>query len=292
MTAASPPFDTRTADADATMAFIGGGNMARALIGGLRASSPTMGITVVEPSATQRAALTQDFGVRALAAADDALREASVVVWAVKPQAFADASAPCQGLVGQALQLSVMAGIRSVDIGRATRTDRVVRAMPNTPALIGQGITGMFARASVDADQRRHVERILAPTGQWLWLDEESALDAVTALSGSGPAYVFYVLEAMIDAGVRVGLSADDARQLALATLRGATALAAQSSESPRTLRERVTSQGGTTHAALEVLEQRRVAAAIEDAVVAARDRAHAMGDLFSGAHASDAVQR
>ena len=282
MPAAFSSDDPSTPGKPRHIAFIGGGNIARAIVGGLRASAPSLAITVVEPSQPGRDALTRDFGVQALAAAGEPLRAATVVVWAVKPQSFAEAAAPCRGLIDHALQLSVMAGIRSADVARATRVDAVVRAMPNTPALIGQGITGLFARPGVDEQQRDEVQRILAPTGEGLWLDDEAALDAVTALSGSGPAYVFYVLEAMIEGGVRVGLAPEHARQLALATLQGATALAAQSNESPRTLRERVTSPGGTTHAAVTLLDQRQVGSAIEDAIVAARDRATQMGDLFA----------
>ncbi len=263
------------------MVFVGGGNMARAIIGGLRAQWPGMVITVVDPSAPGLEALVRVFGVRALAAPDASLKDTTLVVWAVKPQSFAKAALPYLGLVPHALHLSVMAGIRSDTIARATHARHVVRAMPNTPALIRQGITGLFARSGVDAAQRLMVEQVLAPTGQLLWLDDETQLDAVTALSGSGPAYVFYLLEAMINAGEKVGLTGAAAKQLALATLQGATQLAAQSQESPQVLRERVTSQGGTTHAAITVLEQRAVGDAIQAAIVAARDRAAAMGDEF-----------
>ncbi len=265
------------------IAFIGGGNMARAIIGGLRAADAALRIIVIDPFDAGRSALAAEWGVQAHAAAHDSLRDAAIVVWAVKPQSFAEAAAPCAGLVSDALQLSVMAGVRSDALVQATHTQRIVRAMPNTPALIGLGITGLFARAAVKPTERAAVERVLSATGQWLWFDDEGQLDAVTALSGSGPAYVFYVLEALIAAGERTGLSGQAAKQLALATLRGATELAARSDESPQTLRERVTSKGGTTHAALAVLAQRGVRDAIEEAVVAARDRARAMGDVFVG---------
>jgi pyrroline-5-carboxylate reductase len=265
-----------------TIAFIGGGNMAGALIGGLlRSGWPAAAISVVEPNAAQRAVLESRFGVRTLGDADGTLVGADCVVWAVKPQLFKAAAAPCAAHVGGALQLSVMAGIRSDAIAGATGSDRVVRAMPNTPALIGEGMTGLFARAAVSADERAQVERLLAPTGQTLWVDRETQLDAVTALSGSGPAYVFYLLEAWIEAGTAMGLSAAQAKQLAVATLAGATSLARDSDEPPAVLRERVTSKGGTTHAAITSLDTDGVRAAFVRALQAAEARAGELGDEF-----------
>ena len=268
------------------LAFIGGGNMARAIIGGLRVSQATgrpesSSIVVVEPAAELRDALVRDFGVVALEQPTQALRDAQVVVWAVKPQSFGKAAADASAHIGGALQLSIMAGIRSDAIARAAGTPRVVRAMPNTPALIGQGIAGLYARPDVDAAGRAAAEHVLAPTGQLLWVEREEQLDAVTALSGSGPAYVFYLLEALIAAGEANGLSASQAKRLALGTLAGATELAARSDESPAQLRERVTSKGGTTHAALEVMKARGVADAVIAAVAAANDRARQLGDEF-----------
>jgi pyrroline-5-carboxylate reductase len=209
------------------------------------------------------------------------LNDAALVVWAVKPQLFQSAAAPCATFVGQALHLSVMAGIRSDTISRATGTERIVRSMPNTPALIGQGIAGLYARAAVTATDRAEVEAVLAPTGQTLWVDKEEDLDAVTALSGSGPAYVFYFVEAMMLAARDMGLSAAQGKQLALATFAGATALAQASSEAPELLRERVTSKGGTTYAALSSLEASGVKAAIVQALRAAQQRARELGDEF-----------
>ncbi len=263
-----------------TIAFIGGGNMASAVIGGLvGAGHPGERIVVVEPGAAQRQGLTDKFGVRASAAADAMLAGATLVVWAVKPQMFAVAAAPCRGHVGAALHLSVMAGIRSDAIARAVASERVVRAMPNTPALIGQGIAGLFARAAVTDADRAQVEAVLAATGQTLWVDDEAALDAVTALSGSGPAYVFHLVEAMLEAARRMGLPADAARRLAVQTIAGSAALVAASPESPETLRRNVTSPGGTTQAAIAVFESRGVKAAIVEAILAARDRAIELGD-------------
>ncbi len=261
------------------LAFVGGGNMARAIIGGLHASGLAASTVVIEPVAELRDALVRDFGVAAHAGAHASLRDADVVVWAVKPQSFAEAAAPIAAYVAGALQLSIMAGVRSDAISRASGSARVVRAMPNTPALIGQGMAGLFARAEVDDAGRAAAERVLAPTGRLLWVEREAQLDAVTALSGSGPAYVFYVLEALVAAGEANGLSASQAKRLALGTLAGATELAARSNEPLALLRERVTSKGGTTHAALEVMRERGVGPAIEAAVGAAALRARELGE-------------
>ena len=271
----------------ATIAFIGGGNMATALIGGLvRAGRVAAEILVIDPGAEARARLAADFGVQTGAAADARLDQAALVVWAVKPQLLADAAAPCAAWVRGALHLSVMAGIRSDTlaraIGLAPADARIVRSMPNTPALIGRGIAGLFASAAVSVGERKLVEQVLAPTGQTLWVAKEADLDAVTALSGSGPAYVFYFVEAMMAAASAMGLSAEQGRQLALATFDGATALAAQSSDTPELLRERVTSKGGTTYAALQSLEADGVKAAFVRAIVAAQQRAAGLGDEFS----------
>jgi pyrroline-5-carboxylate reductase len=274
---ASPP---------ATVAFIGGGNMASALIGGLvRAGRAAAEILVIDPSAEQRTRLSTEFGVQTLAAADARLGDVALVVWAVKPQLFGDAAAPCAAWVRGALHLSVMAGIRSDTIARAIgqrpTEARIVRSMPNTPALIGRGIAGLFASAAVSAGERKLVEQVLASSGKTLWVATEADLDAVTALSGSGPAYVFYFVEAMMAAASAMGLSAEQGRQLALATFDGATALAAQSPDAPELLRERVTSKGGTTFAALQSLEADGVKAAFIRAMVAAQLRARTLGDEF-----------
>jgi pyrroline-5-carboxylate reductase len=256
--------------------------MASAIVGGLVASGRAAGsIVVVEPDAAQRAKLHAERGVRTLAAADASLGAAALCVWAVKPQLFKAAAAPCAAFVGGALQLSVMAGIRSEAIAHAAGTERVVHAMPNTPALVGQGMTGLYARAAASAADRAQVEAVLAPTGRLLWLARETELDAVTALSGSGPAYVFYFVEAMMEAAVQMGLDAEQGRQLALGTFAGATALAQASPDAPALLRERVTSPGGTTHAALASLEASGVKAAFVAALHAAERRARELGDEF-----------
>jgi pyrroline-5-carboxylate reductase len=177
----------------------------------------------------------------------------------------------------------VMAGVRIGAIVRASGSAQVVRCMPNTPALIGKGIAGMFATPAVSAAQRDDVQALFAPTGASLWVDQEEDLDAVTALSGSGPAYVFYVLEAMMQAAIEMGLSAEQGRQLALATFDGATALAAASKETPQTLRAQVTSKGGTTFAAITSLEADAVKAAFVKALKAAQQRARELGDELGG---------
>jgi len=262
------------------LAFIGGGNMAGAIFGGLvRSGWPADAIHVVEPWPEQRERIAAAHpGVHVLAAADASLAAADIVVWAVKPQSFADAAAACAPHVGRALQLSVMAGIRSQALVRASGSQRVVRAMPNTPALIGQGIAGLYAREAVVAADREAVEAVLAPTGQLLWVEREEQLDAVTALSGSGPAYVFYFIEAMIEAGTQLGLAPDQARRLAEQTFAGAASLSMQSDEPVQLLRNRVTSKGGTTQAAIESLEVDHVREAIVRALHAAQARAVELG--------------
>jgi pyrroline-5-carboxylate reductase len=265
-----------------TIAFIGGGNMASAIIGGLLKNGHSPGdIFVLEPQAEQRSVLQRKLGVITLEAPGSVMQRAQWVVWAVKPQHFKVAAQSCVEQIGGAVQLSVMAGIRSDTMVAALGTQRVVRAMPNTPALVGMGISGLFARAEVSSDERMAVQQMLAPTGGTLWVEQESDLDAVTALSGSGPAYVFYFIEAMVQAAQDMGLSAEQGKQLALATFSGSTALAAASPESPEFLRERVTSQGGTTAAAIAALEHAHVKSAFVKAMKAAQRRALELGHEF-----------
>jgi pyrroline-5-carboxylate reductase len=264
------------------IAFIGGGNMASAIIGGLiRQGMKPEQITVVEPFAEAAAKLLQDFGIHALPAAGPALAQADLVVWAVKPQMFSEAATPVMPHTAQALHLSVAAGIRTDSIRRWVGTERVVRCMPNTPALVGQGMTALYPCPQVTAADKALVEQVIGTTGQYLWVNQESQLDAVTALSGSGPAYVFYFLEAMAEAGVGMGLSADQAYQLAVATFSGASSLAAASTESPEVLRQRVTSKGGTTYAAITSMEAAGIKSAFVKAMQAAEVRARELGDEF-----------
>jgi pyrroline-5-carboxylate reductase len=267
--------------ASLSIAFIGGGNMATAIVGGLlkQGVAPSQ-LLVVDPTEAARERMAS-LGARTLAQADASLAQAQVVVWAVKPQQFKEAAQACAAHTSQALHYSVMAGLRTADMAKWLGTPRVVRAMPNTPALVGLGMTGLYAGVDVTDEERALVSALVAPTGQSMWLPQEADLDAVTALSGSGPAYVFYVLEAMIAAAEKLGLSSEQGRTLALATLGGATELARQSSDSPATLRQNVTSKGGTTYAAITTLEERGVKAAVMDAIEAAHKRAGELGDEF-----------
>jgi pyrroline-5-carboxylate reductase len=269
-------------DSNSRIAFIGGGNMAGAIIGGLlQQGLAAADIAVVEPVADARARLRQQFGVQADEQAGPALACAALVVWAVKPQTFKEAAAQARAHVQQALHLSVAAGIRSDSIAAWLGTDRIVRSMPNTPALVGKGMTALYARPGVSAADQQRVEQVIATTGEHLWVTQEQQLDAVTALSGSGPAYVFYFLEAMTQAGAEMGLSAEQARRLAIATFAGASELARASSEPLQTLRERVTSKGGTTYAALTSLENDKVKDSFVQALHAACRRAQELGDEF-----------
>ena len=272
------------------IAFIGGGNMASAIIGGLlKRGLPASQIQVVEPFAEQRAKLAQQFQVAVSASPEATLNRASLVVWAVKPQTFRDAAAQSRDHTRAALHLSVAAGIRSDSIASWLGTERVVRAMPNTPALIGKGITALFARPAASAADRLAAEQVIQTTGDFLWLAEEEQLDAVTALSGSGPAYVFYFIEAMIQAGIDMGLSREQSHQLAVATFVGASALAQDATEPPEVLRARVTSKGGTTYAALTAMEQDGMQQRFMRAIEAARQRARELGNEFGASSANSA---
>jgi pyrroline-5-carboxylate reductase len=268
-----------------TIAFIGGGNMASAIIGGLLKQGMTSNqILVVEPFEEARGKLKQQFGIAALAAPDVTLARAGLVVWAVKPQTFKDAALQTKAFTANALHLSVAAGIRSDSIAAWLGTERIIRCMPNTPALIGKGMTALVARAGVTDADRQWAGEVVATTGQFLWLEREEQLDAVTAISGSGPAYMFYFMEAMTAAGAEMGLSADQAYQLAVATFIGAGELARASTESPEVLRQRVTSKGGTTYAAISSMDESGIKARFAKALHAARDRAQEMGDEFGKA--------
>jgi len=266
------------------IAFIGGGNMASALIAGL-ANKLTDGanIHVADPHAEALARLHAQFGVSTAPAADTAVTAADAIVLAVKPQSMREVAAQLLPLIAPARQpliVSIAAGIRAADLSRwLGGYGAIVRCMPNTPALIGMGITGMVATAGVSAAQRQLADDILRAVGPTVWLDDEAKIDAVTAVSGSGPAYVFYFIEAMQQAAEEMGLSAEQGKQLALATFTGAAQLAAQSSEPVSLLRERVTSKGGTTYAALTSMEGSGVKAAIITAMKAAAARGKELGE-------------
>lgn len=259
--------------------------MASAIVGGLlRQGLAGRQMTVVEPYAPQREKLQAQWGstgMHLLEAPGPELAAADLVVWAVKPQTFRDAALAAAPYAAGALHLSVAAGITSQSMASWLGTVRIVRTMPNTPALVGLGMTGMFARESVSQADRALAEAVVATTGASVWLPQESDLDAVTALSGSGPAYVFYFLEAMRDAGVAMGLSAETATRLAIGTFVGASHLAQDAADPPEVLRERVTSKGGTTYAALTAMEAAGVRDSFMKAIRAAQARAVQMGAEF-----------
>ncbi len=263
--------------------FIGGGNMAAALIGGL-AGKLTEGknIHVVDIVPESLEKLQQRFGVTASAQADAALAQCDVIVLAVKPQQMREVVGKIKPFISQQLILSIAAGIRSVDLSRWLGGHQaVVRAMPNTPALIGKGITGMVAMPGVSAEQRAAADAILRAAGATMWLDDEDLIDPVTAVSGSGPAYVFYFMEAMQQAATELGLTAEQGVELAKATFAGAVELAIRSPEPLALLRERVTSKGGTTYAALTSMENAGVRQDIVTAVKAAAARGKELGEEF-----------
>lgn len=264
------------------IAFIGGGNMASAMIGGLlRQGMAATDLDVVEPFAETRSKLESDFGVTAHAQAGDFLSKADLVIWAVKPQIFKEAAMLVQSFTKDALHLSVAAGIQSDSIAQWLGTERVVRCMPNTPALIGKGISGLFARSGVAAQDRTWATEVMYGTGECVWLLEENHLDAVTALSGSGPAYMFYFMEAMTAAGVQMGLEQNQAYKLAVSTFIGAGELAKASSEPPEVLRQRVTSKGGTTYAAITSMDESNVKGLFTQALFAAQQRARELGEML-----------
>lgn len=263
--------------------FIGGGNMASAMIGGLlRRGWAAEAIRVVEIAATARERLGREFGVKASAAPQAADAEAECIVFAVKPQQMREAARSLVPMLAAQLVISIAAGIRLADLSRwLGGYRRLVRAMPNTPALALAGVTGLYAEPLVSEKERAAAEQILGAVGTTLWFGREEELDAVTAVSGSGPAYVFYFLEALEQAARELGLAPLSARRLALETFAGAVKLAAQSSEPPAALRERVTSKGGTTECALAVLEAEGVKQALVRAVRAAAERSRELGEQF-----------
>lgn len=264
------------------IAFIGGGNMASAIIGGLVGQGlAARDIAVLETNAEARARLQQTLGVQVHDQAGAWLADFGIVIWAVKPQVFREAAQPVAPHVREALHLSVAAGIPTDSICRWLGARRVVRTMPNTPALIGMGVTGLYAREEVSTKDREHVEQIAKVMGSFVWVEREDLLNAVTALSGSGPAYVFYLLEAMTEAGVGMGLSGAQAYQLGVETFRGAAELARRSDESAAVLRERVTSKGGTTHAALTRMEAESIRTRFVQALQAAEARSRELGLEF-----------
>jgi pyrroline-5-carboxylate reductase len=265
------------------IAFIGGGNMAAALIGGLvkRGIAPA-DLYALDPSEEARTRLERQHRVRVGSAPDATLSDYDAIVIAVKPQVMKRAVESLAPWLRAQLIISIAAGIRGADIARwLNGYKRIVRTMPNTPALIGMGVTGVAALPGVDDAGRSLAERVLHAVGDVVWCDDEAKIDAVTAISGSGPAYVFYFIEAMERAAQELGLDAAQGRALAVATFTGAAQLAAQSGEPASVLRERVTSKGGTTAAALASFDADRLSDAIVRGVLAADARARQMGDEF-----------
>lgn len=263
--------------------FLGGGNMANALIGGLvKTGFSAADIAVIELGAQGRAKLRLVYGVRCYETPTAAALDCDALLLSVKPQQMREACQPLAPLLRQQLVISIAAGLRLDDLSRWLGDYRkIVRAMPNTPALIGAGITGLCAMPAVSMAERLGAERILQAVGSTLWLAEEDQMDAVTAVSGSGPAYVFLFIEALQQGALELGLSPVQARQLSIDTVLGAARLAAQSDEDPATLRQRVTSKGGTTEAALRTMAERGVKEGFIAGIAAANARGRELGELL-----------
>jgi len=264
--------------------FVGAGNMAAALIGGmLQQGQSKADVRVIDVSAQARIRF-EEMGIAAHAQWDFE-GHADVVVFAVKPQHMKQAASGVRmHCEPSTLVVSIAAGIRCADIARwLAGHARIVRVMPNTPALIGAGVSGLYATADVDANDRQMAEKILATAGKLIWFDRESMLDSVTAVSGSGPGYVFYFIEALEEAATTLGLDAKAARLLATETFLGAAKLAAIGSDEPAVLRAKVTSKGGTTESALDYMQRQDIKRHIVEAVRRAEQRARELGDSFGG---------
>jgi pyrroline-5-carboxylate reductase len=263
------------------IAFIGAGNMAASLIGGLRAKGlDATHIRASDPGAETRARVNAEHGIEVFADNADAIQDADVVVLAVKPQAM---KAVCEAirpsLKPNQLVVSIAAGITCASMTNWLGAQPIVRCMPNTPALLRQGVSGLYATAEVNAEQRQQAQELLSAVGLALWLDEEQQLDAVTAVSGSGPAYFFLLIEAMTAAGVKLGLPADIAAQLTLQTALGAAHMAVASDVDAAELRRRVTSPAGTTEAAIKSFQAGGFEALVEKALGAAAHRSAEMAE-------------
>lgn len=269
----------------AKLAFIGAGNMARSLIGGLlEAGYPKENIIATDPNEAAHTQLVTQFGIQALGDNAEAAKQADVVILAVKPQQL---QAVCRGIAGavghQPLILSIAAGVRVADIDHWLGSGRpIVRTMPNTPALVQTGASGLYANPAVSEPQKTLAENILRAVGITVWVDEERLLDAVTAVSGSGPAYFFMLMEAMVNAGQQLGLNEAQSRLLTLQTALGAAKMAMESTDSCAQLRQKVTSPGGTTEAALNVFMQAKCPETAQAAMEAAYNRADELANLLS----------
>lgn len=270
---------------DGIISFIGGGNMATSLIGGLIADGrDPASIYVTDVDAGKLESLAEAFRVQTSSDNDEAVRLASAVVFAVKPQVMSSVvkGVAAAALAHRPLFISIAAGVREPDIRRWLAFDAaIVRSMPNTPALVGSGATALYANAYVTDEQRSLAESVLRAVGLTLWVDDEHLLDAVTALSGSGPAYIFLIMEAMERAGIALGLSKDHARMLTIQTAFGAAKMALESSDPPARLRTRVTSPGGTTERALDALVSGGLEHLMHKALEAAHTRSVELGDEF-----------
>lgn len=268
-----------------SIAFIGGGNMARSLIGGLIADGhPPARIHVADPDPERLAGLAAEFGIRSAADNTSAAGQADAVVLAVKPQVMRTVAVElAPALRGrEALVISIAAGVRVADLAAWLGNEvAIVRSMPNTPALVQAGATALYANARVSAEQRSLAESLLRAAGITCWLDDERLMDAVTAVSGSGPAYFFLLIELLEATAARLGLPPDTARLLTQQTALGAAKMALESRDSAATLRRQVTSPGGTTEAALKVLEDGGIRELFERALRAAATRANELGDML-----------
>ena len=262
--------------------FIGGGNMAQALIGGLLSRGlPATRVTVSDPVEHVRE-LLQAKDIHVTDNNIDAIQDADIVVLAVKPQVLADVLKPLNGLFTDKLIVSIVAGAEIQTISAFTGTEMVVRVMPNTPALVQTGAHGLFAYPVVDDAKRELASQVLAATGLTLWVESEDQIDAVTAVSGSGPAYFFYMMESMIRAGKNMGLDEKTATALTLQTALGAAQMAITSSNTPAELRKNVTSPNGTTQAALEVFDRAQISQNIQTALAAAQKRSQELAQDLS----------
>ncbi|MDM1493122.1 pyrroline-5-carboxylate reductase [Acinetobacter indicus] len=264
------------------ISFIGGGNMAQALIGGLIARGmPSTRITVADPVEKIRL-LLEEKDVHVTEDNQAAIRDADIVVFAVKPQVLASVLQPLKGQFEGKLVISIVAGAEIATISALLDTDRVVRVMPNTPALVQTGAHGLYAHDAVDSKDRELASQVLAATGLTIWVNSEAQIDVVTAVSGSGPAYFFYMMESMIRAGKNLGLDEKVATALTLQTALGAAQMAITSSNTPAELRKNVTSPNGTTQAALEVFDRAQVSQNIQAALAAAKTRSQELAAELS----------
>ena len=260
--------------------FIGGGNMATALIGGMaQCGFESKALHVVEPDASRREHLKNEFGVTS-SSPDEGIPKSEVVVFAIKPQQFRAVAEAMKDQIGNALVISIAAGIRADTLAQwLDNHPRIVRVMPNTPALVQAGMSGVYAGHGVTAADRELTERMLAAIGEFVWVDNESDMDGITAISGSGPAYVFYFMEAMQAAARAQGFSPDVAQKLAYQTFSGAVKLALASEDDIGTLRQKVTSKGGTTERAINAFENSQLRATIIAAAGAAAARSKELGE-------------